>query len=329
MADVNVEDFWDQPESSGHNEGFGPDPSEVPHQAAPRYVQQPQQYEEQEPVYEEEQSPALSEVETRLYKAQIYDQYLKSPPFEANDPLTAEVAAEFAAFARFKMEKLLGISSAASFESDFTDLEVQILKAVAKKVAQQTGAKEPSRSEPPKPVRTAPPAPRLVPPPAAPRQPQQKPRLPAPTAQRPPQRPPQRPAPAAAARPQQRPQQRQNPAQEPVPKDGEIVTDGQKAWRVKWVQMNPNEFGEGVAKRLETMRPDTAMTLPNGLKVYKTAGEEIFKIIKMDKTPQATDPRALPFPTAHQMAIITASQAGEASTAHSQLALKVGNLLSE
>lgn len=336
--EANWEDFLDLPDSSqtgGRTDGFGPASGQrqpepkVVYQQAPRYAPQQEEYQEEEQL-PDEVTQQLSEAETRLYKAQIYNQYLASPPFEATDDLTREVADEFAAFARYKLEKLLGVGTAASFESPFSDFEVQILRAVVRKVAQQTGAKEPPAQKKEPPARTQAPVMGAVPAPVPPAPPR--------TQQRPAQKPVQ------AAQAQRKPQttapaRKPQPAPQKQPQKAEILQDGQLLMdpsgtkvthKVKWIQMyNFDEYGTVVGERLKNMKPGSTLTLPNGMQVVMTEGMELFKVLKQDVALQARAPTSLPFPTIQMMEHMTAAQSSEAVSKLPRLAQAVGNAMKE
>lgn len=149
--------------------------------------------------------------------------------------------------------------------------------------------------------RQAPPQPR---PPQRPQQsrPQQRPQQP-----RPPQRPQQQ--------QQQRPPQNQpgtNPQRPPVLKDGEVLTEKGRTLKVKWTGMAPDEYGQQGEAIMRRIPPGGSKILPNGIQVVRTAGDEFYKIVKMDITKAAVDNRAVPMPSIDQMAAISAMHAAVA-----------------
>jgi hypothetical protein len=58
------------------------------------------------------------------------------------------------------------------------------------------------------------------------------------------------------------------------------------------------------------MPQKTCLLLKDGMTVYKTEGDQIFKVIKMDKTPKLRPEEAVPFPRNMTIATIAAAEAG-------------------
>ena len=107
-------------------------------------------------------------------------------------------------------------------------------------------------------------------------------------------------------------------------KDGESVVEGNKQYTVKWVKINSSVYGPAEEGRMDRMQPKTCLLLRDGITVYKTEGDELYKIVKMDKTPKQRPIEAVPYPSIGVMETVTALAAGRAAAAvgnrfHSQM----------
>jgi hypothetical protein len=263
----------------------------------------------------------VSEVEKRLEKAFLYQQWTTGSLYDTRTDTAIEVEAEFKAFALQKLNELVGISLPQSVNSGFDENEVLVLKALAQKIikaptllgqnapkvekapkpAPQRVQKQPPKAEP-KPVAKPVGRPKLnrqsvpqevaKPPVAAPQVPQTKP-------------------PVAT----QVPLSNKKPQGPAFYKDGESVVEGNKQYTIKWVRINSAVYGPAEEGRMDRMPLKTCLLLKDGITVYKTEGDELYKIVKMDKTPKVRPVEAVPFPSIQGMETVTALAAGRAAAA--------------
>jgi len=265
----------------------------------------------------------MSEAERRLHKASLYRQFLTGNVFSGDqDQETLEVEAEFREFARFRLGKLLGISSnKADPTTGFSEADVKVLRFLIEsvmdnaKVRASLGLGGAPATKRPKPELTKhvvqPQNPTLRPRPqpesARPRQQQN-------VRQQPQSQPQQTPPPK---RPQG-PLRTQPPAQQQPKKDWSValpddtlIQENGRTFKAKWVQMGQHEYGDAVAARLEKLQPGEATRLSNGIQVVKTEGEEFFKVVLRDLTPQVKGEGGFPTPTAAQLSMATQNIAAE------------------
>jgi hypothetical protein len=90
------------------------------------------------------------------------------------------------------------------------------------------------------------------------------------------------------------------------------------------VKINSAVYGPAEEGRMDRMQPKTCLLLKDGMTVYKTEGDELYKIVKMDKTPKVRPVEAVPFPSIQAMEHVTALSAGRAAASvnnrfHSQM----------
>jgi hypothetical protein len=282
----------------------------------------------------------------------LYKQFLTGRVFEgSNDNLTLEVENEFRDFAAKRLNALLGFAEVKS-ESQFTDVEVKVLKILAQNTLGNAKVRTAvTKQEQPASVAAAPrPVARVQPPPKAPVRAQQRPQLrprQLPEDVRPQQfshrQPPQRQQPQRRNPPPQ-PQQRRPPQQPPrpqprpanqaavlqpnqLPADQTRVEIDGKTYLVHWKQMSPSEFGPEVEQKLERVPPGRNIRLPNGIRVAHTAGGEYYKVLFRDLSKQKTSPTRAPMPSMDQMATISAMRASEALTALPKEAHKLAGII--
>jgi hypothetical protein len=264
----------------------------------------------------------MSEVEKRLQKAVLYQQWASGNLYDQKTPSTIEVEAEFREFALSQLNKLIGIKQQEpEVKSSFDEQEIVALKTLAQMVinnpsllggkkqvkeparVQQTAVKQAvtkPRSEPVKPAAKPVGRPKLI----KQEVPQEIVVKPAPIAQ------------PAQIRQSPQPQQTRPVSNQPAKrgpqfyKDGEQVEEGGKKYEIKWSLTRAGAYGPAEEIRLNNMPQKTCLLLKDGMTVYKTEGDQIFKVIKMDKTPKLRPEEAVPFPRNMTIATIAAAEAG-------------------
>jgi hypothetical protein len=279
---------------------------------------------EQEPE-EDSFADSMSEAERRLHKATLYRQFVSGRIFDgASDQLTLQVEAEFREFARHQLSTLLGIGSDSSFGNQFSDRETQVLKLLASRAIQQVRDKtKPQERKPvgrPLVVQKAEPPPRPQPRPqlrprqlpegarpqnTQPRQTKLQPQQPPPRLQ-PPHRQPQQ----SVINIQDQGSNRLKPNQ--VPKEGDLISANGRDYRIKWVPMSIQEYGEQRAQVLEKLPMGKSVVLSNGIQVIRTSGDEYFKIVKSDITKQVSTGVGVGMPDGAQMEAIMAMRSSAA-----------------
>jgi hypothetical protein len=275
--------------------------------------------------------PEMSEVEKRLQKAVLYQQWANGNLYDQKTVATIEVEAEFREFALKQLNKLIGIQQENEVLSSFDEFETTALKSLAQMIIKNPAllgskkakevVKEPAKIAPklqpkitPKPpVVAAKPVgrPKLrqqeVPQEIAPKQPvvvktpipaqvQQSRQVKSPVQQN--------------QQNQQRPVVRTNPRGPQFFQDGANIEENGKSYTIKWSQTAPSAYGPAEEIRLNNMPQKTCLLLKDGITVYKTEGDEFFKIIKMDKTPKMRPVEAIPFPQNMTLATMAAADAG-------------------
>jgi hypothetical protein len=271
-------------------------------------------------AHEEVYDGAMSAIQLRLEKANLYQQWIKGDLYDLKTQSTVEVEEEFKAFALKQLNRLIGLEStdpAVEPQHTFSDLEIKALQLLAQAIIKNpkfnhtndtaVGVTAPvSKKLPGRPAKAvskplAPPQKpvlkkKAVPKDIAPTQLHQVATKPmAPTAVH------------SAVRPTT------NPHSAFFANDGEIFKENGKTFEVKWVPTNSNEYGPSEGPRMEAMAPETTLKLKNGISVYRTVGMEFYKIIKMDKSPKVKPTNALPFPSVAQMGQVTAMAAARAT----------------
>lgn len=331
---------------------------------APQGYQQPQWQQEPPPAYVPPAPRPMSEAQKRLNKAMLYQQVIDMSVFGSDDPMALEVENEFKEWAVQKMNSLLGVGEEPSLGA-ISAVEIRILKAFATSILQNAKLRSSlgitdGQGPPPARPRPAVPPPPVVRPQVRPRpqpvggQPQQpRPALvqpqyqqPQPQWQQPPvRRPPpqyQQPQPQWRQPPpqyQQRPPQGYGPPQQQVkrpqtvesmPQDGDVIKEKGRTYKVAWVEMHPGEFGPSSEKRLDRMPPHSVGT-ERGIPIIKTEGEEYFKVVKRDMTPQVRGTGGAPAITdSSQMAAVTAMRSNQAlQSLHPSISGLAGRLASE
>lgn len=259
-------------------------------------------------VPEDQLDEQMTEAEGRLHKAMLYRQFLTGDVFDGSqDLLTAEVEAEFKAFARHQLGILLGVGSASDpFGSPFTEEQVKVLRLMADKTLQNAAV----RAEINKPASRSVPhqaAPAPTPKPQPPRLRSRTVAGPAQPAAKAPQRSSQsqRPTPTPQAQP------KPGTSTKIVPADEEIIQAGDKRYKVKWVQMASDGYGPEAARQLESLPLGSNVVLSNGVQVVRTVGNEFYKIIRRDLSTQARNHGAMPMPPVAHMSAITAAKSAE------------------
>ena len=265
----------------------------------------------------------FSEAETRLEKAMLYRQWITGALFDGDSEAVREVTSEFQGFAQLQLRKLLGIEAEKQdviIKSDFTEQETLILKTLANQILSnpKLTPKKPNMAV------TAQVKPAVVvpqPKPLPPKKPQLRTRkVPQEIATQQPvvAQPAPKPAVVAPKHPvqQQKPQAKptQPQAKKPVVRaQDEVFEENGRTYKANWVPMASGEYGPVEKQRIDTMRPETVITLRNGLQVVKNIQGDIFKVINQDQTPKKPVDGAVPFPTLGQMAYLTAAAAGQAA----------------
>ena len=274
----------------------------------------------------------FSEAETRLEKAMLYRQWITGDLFDGDSDAVREVTVEFQGFAQLQLRKLLGIEQEVQevvVKSDFTPQETLILKSLAVSILNNPKLTPKKTESTPVVVRR--PAPVAV----TAKMPAKKPQLkqrkmpqemqveapeppkPTPVAQTP------KPAPQKLVAPTTAPKVEgalsdkvkaslPQKSKAPEPPD-QIFQENGRTYKAAWVPMNPGEYGPVEKQRIDNMKPETYITLRNGMQVVKTIEGETFKVINKDQTPRKPEPGATPFPSIGQMDYITAQIAGQAA----------------
>lgn len=285
----------------------------------------PEEEQQEDAVQNEESVQGMSEVEKRLEKAILYQQWINGKLYDSPTESTLEVEQEFKEFALKQLNKLIGLGvQEPKVSNQFSDEEVLILRALAqnivsnhkikkevenntlvqskvKKTKVEAPAKPAIKQE--KPVQKAP-APKLqvksVPETVKKPVPGNVEKL---NSIKPPM-----PAPKSLV--QATPKVNQvKPSNKPFfGKDGEIIEENGKKFEVKWIPINSMTYGRGEQNRLENMAPKSILAL-KGLTIYKTEGEELFSIIKRDMTPKEIPANAVPFPSIAMMPMATLEKA--------------------
>ena len=285
------------------------------------YTQEPQQeIEVIEELTDTQVDIKFSEAETRLEKAMLYRQWITGDLFDGDSEAVREVTSEFQGFAQVQLRKLLGIEVEKQdviIKSDFTEQETLILKTLANQILSnpKLTPKKPNTAVA---VQVKPAVVVPQPKPLPPKKPQLRTRkIPQEiaTQQQPVAQPAPKPAVVAPKPPvQQKPQPTQQQAKKPVVRaQDEVFEENGRTYKAKWVPMSAGEYGPVEKQRIDTMRPETVITLRNGLQVVKNIQGDIFKVINQDQTPKKPVDGAVPFPTLGQMAYLTAAAAGQAA----------------
>jgi hypothetical protein len=274
---------------------------------------------DEEIVVEDAAVPEMSEVEKRLQKAVLYQQWASGNLYDQKTQSTVEVEGEFREFALNQLNKLIGIQQDAAVKSDlFDDAEVAALKGLAQMVIKNPaliGGKK-AVQETAKPVAKAPiKVVKKVEPIKVTPKPAEKPKL---RRQEVPQEIAQQPT--VVKKPviiQPKTQQlvgsmvqSKGPRCPQFYQDGTTVEEGGKTYSIKWAQTSAEAYGPAEEIRLTNMKPKTCLLLKDGMTVYRTEGDEFFKIVKMDKTPRVRPVEAVPFPSNMTFATMAASEAG-------------------
>lgn len=290
------------------------------------YAQDVQQEEVVEALTDTQVDIKFSEAETRLEKAMLYRQWITGDLFDGDSDAVREVTAEFQGFAQLQLRKLLGIEAEKQdviIKTDFTEQETLVLKTLANQILNNP------KLTPKKPTGavTTQLKPAVVTPPAKP-VPPKKPQLrtrkvPQEIATQPSElikqvAKPTVPAPKPVVQ-QQKPVPAKPQATSQVPPSkktvvraqDEIFEENGRTYKVAWVPMAAGEYGPVEKQRVDSMRPETAITLRNGIQVVKTIDGETFKVVNQDQTPRKPVENAVPFPTNGQMAYLTMMQAGQ------------------
>lgn len=267
-------------------------------------------------IVEESVVPKMSEVEKRLQKAVLYQQWANGGLYDQKTDSTIEVEAEFRAFALSQLNKLIGIHQEQEVKSSFTEQEITVLKSLAKTIIENPsllGGRKTTKDTA-KPVQKHAAKVEVQKPVVKPTKPPKlnKQELPQGMA----------PAPIVVTKPVQQVTTQQVVTQQSKPavtsqvkkgpqffKDGETFEEKGKRYEIKWVLTHAGAYGPAEEIRLTNMPQKTCLLLKNGLSVYKTEGDEIYKIIKMDKTPRTMPEQAVPFPRNMTAATIAAAEA--------------------
>ena len=268
---------------------------------------------ELEPVPE-----GMSEIEKRLQKANLYQQWTTGQLYDSRTQCTVEVEQEFKNFALKQLNKLIGINvEQEQVQSQFEPEELEALKALAQAIIANKKLKQEviKTSLQPKPIVKKPIAVKPIIQAEKPViQPQAKPKLktkPLPIEVQPTKQPVLETNKNNVSPPKSLVQAAT--AKKPFfAKDGEEIEESGKKYRAKWIQINSYSYGRAEQARLEKMAPKSIMVV-GGLTIYKTESDELYSIIKQDLTPKETPVDAVPFPSRSQMTMITQMRASSAN----------------
>lgn len=270
-----------------------------------------------------------AEVERRLRMASLYNAVLQESFFDGDDPLTAEVDAEFREFATKRRAALLGVA-AAETRSEFSPEQVEVLielaalgqdgvsvlVALVKMMKANAGVQAHLKSQP---QRAS--APAKVKPPAAPTLRKHKVVAARPEVRRQaapgPAKPPQPVAAPAAKPPATKPAApviaKRPPGDTSIPPDGAMYKDGGETYLAKHVEITPEEYGPQVAEALAALAPGQSMKSPTGTLVFRDHDGVLKKLVPARRSGQRRSSKAgIPFPAdPGQFAGIVAGHAGQ------------------
>jgi hypothetical protein len=311
------------------NPGENPVSSKASQDIEEPYSPEPLLEEGTEFFQEESIDQQMSEAERRLSKALLYKQWASGPLFEGDSTeLTREVEAEISGFVKERLGILLGCTpkpvESIKVEAQFTPVEAKFLKLLTAQALTQKpklkAALEKNLGEQEVPKPTLAPKPLPVRPTIKPRQ---QPEVSRPVPQGKPQTRPQQ----APARPQAK-----LVKGDILPQDNEIVTEGNKKFRVKWEPMSPDFYGNKVEQLLTDLPRGKHTRLPKpgqgaGMQIYKATDSDYFKVLRLDITPQTKNTQAVPMPISMEAA--TAMQAGAAVSMLSKGSQAIANVLSK
>jgi len=305
-------------ESMGLSDSSGADGDEQVAEAAVEYV----------PVASTDFDAQAAEVERRLRMASLYNAVLQESFFDGDDPLTAEVDAEFREFATRRRAALLGVA-AAETRSEFSPEQVEVLTelaalgpdgvsvlvALVKMMKANAGVQAHLKAQPqraPVPAKVKPPAaPTLRKHKVAAARPEVR-RQTAPAPAKPPQ-PVAAPAKPPATKPAAPVIAKRPPGDTSIPPDGAVYKDGGETYLAKHVEITPEEYGPQVAEALVALAPGQSMKSPTGTLVFRDREGVLKKLVPSRRSGQRRSSKAgIPFPAdPGQFAGIVAGHAGQ------------------
>jgi hypothetical protein len=284
---------------------------------------------------------SISEVERRLEKANLYRQWASGGLYDNQTSTTVEVEQEFKDFALKQLNKLIGITTEEEkVVSPFNEIEITVLKELANTIINNHKLKQ--GNQPAKPIRKPKEVIKQEKPvikPVAQAKPRLKPktlpvevmsvRKPVPEVVVPPS------VPSVVLSSAKKPQvqappstpllnQTKDPKKPLFGKNGEIIKENGKEYEIVWNQINTFSYGRAESAKLERMKPKSLLMVGD-MTIYKTEGDELYSIIKRDKTPKTMPVNAIPMPSIGAMEGITLSRASKSNASSTNiLAQKMG-----
>lgn len=254
--------------------------------------------------HQERRARVSSDVETILFKANLYRQFLNNGSIFDGDEseATREVEEEFAQFAEDRLQTLLGLKQPVAVQQQqFDPAEVEVLKMVVRRMVEKQVVTKPNKPAP-APARVVPESqtPTLRKTKLAPRQ---KP-APQPTKSTKPAAPTQSVATPTPTPP--KPAQRSNP--EEAYKDGAEVDEEGKRYKITWLAIG--DVSPELRKAASNIADGNNIETGNGTLVRQ--GDSFFKVLKRELRKNVRPPGAKQMPSFREMERISAEQAATA-----------------